>query len=137
VEQFGDDSRCGGFVLVLARVGRSSGAISDDVYMLTLNTASVMMALTPVLSGLVLVGCGRLGPRRDREAYEATNLPTSGLSDHVVIAGSWRVGRGIDDALSHLALPFVLIESADRRAQRHAPPADDLWRRQPVSESRK
>ena len=35
----------------------------------------------------------------------------------MVIAGSGRVGRSIADALSQLTLPFVLVESDDRRVQ--------------------
>lgn len=107
----------GEFAFVLARVGRSSGAIPDDVYTLTLNTAIVTMALTPVVSSLVPAVYGRFRSGRARETYEAINLPSAGLSDHVVIAGSGRVGRSIADALSGLALPCVLIESDDRRVQ--------------------
>jgi monovalent cation:H+ antiporter-2, CPA2 family len=107
----------GEFAFVLARVGLSSGAISNDVYSLALNTAIVTMSLTPALSALVPVLYNRLWPRRARETFEAINLPTSGLSGHVIVAGSGRVGRSIAEALSHLTLPFVLIESDDRRVQ--------------------
>jgi len=44
----------GEFAFVLARVGLSSGAIANDVYTLTLNTAIVTMMLTPAVSGLGL-----------------------------------------------------------------------------------
>ncbi len=107
----------GEFAFVLARVGLSSGAISNDVYALTLNAAIVTMALTPAMSGLVPGLYARYWPPRAREAYDATNLPSGGLSDHVVIAGSGRVGRSVADALSHLALPFALVEFDDRHAQ--------------------
>ena len=105
----------GEFAFVLARVGRSSGAISDDVYSLTLTTAIVTMALTPVVSSLVPATYQRYWPRRSRETHEAINMPPAGLADHVVIAGSGRVGRSVADALSSLALPFVLVETDDRR----------------------
>jgi len=107
----------GEFAFVLARVGLSSGAISNDVYTLTLNAAIVTMALTPAVSSLVPVVYRRFWPRRALEAHEAINLPSAGLSDHVVIAGSGRVGRSVADALSNLTLPFVLVESDDRRVQ--------------------
>ncbi|OFW04570.1 MAG: portal protein [Acidobacteria bacterium RIFCSPLOWO2_02_FULL_67_36] len=107
----------GEFAFVLARVGRTSGAISNDLYALTMNAAIITMALTPVVSGLVPAVHGRFWPRRVRETHEAANLPAAGLSDHVVIAGAGRVGRSVADALSRLALPFVLIESDDRRGQ--------------------
>jgi len=107
----------GEFAFVLARVGLSSGAISNDVYSLTLNTAIVTMALTPVVSSMVPVVYGRFWRRLPTEAPEVINLPSAQLSDHVVIAGSGRVGRSIADALSQLTLPFVLVESDDRRVQ--------------------
>jgi CPA2 family monovalent cation:H+ antiporter-2 len=107
----------GEFAFVLARVGRSSGAIPNDVYALALNTAIVTMVLTPVLSALVPSIYRRLGSRKAAEAHEAINFPSSGLRDHVIITGAGRVGRGIADALSQLSLPFVLIELDDRRIQ--------------------
>jgi CPA2 family monovalent cation:H+ antiporter-2 len=106
----------GEFAFVLARVGRSSGAIPEEIYTLTLNTAIVTMALTPIVSGLIPAIYARW-PGRLRDTHEAINLPPAGLSSHVVIAGSGRVGRSIADTLSTLALPFVLIESDDRRVR--------------------
>jgi CPA2 family monovalent cation:H+ antiporter-2 len=107
----------GEFAFVLARVGLSSGAISDHIYALTLNTAIVTMALTPVVSRLVPTIYGRFWPRRARETLELINLPPAGLSEHIVVAGSGRVGRSVVDALEHLKLPFVLVEFDDRRVQ--------------------
>lgn len=107
----------GEFAFVLARVGLSSGAISNDLYALTLNCAVVTMVLTPGLSALAPRLYGRFWPRRVRETHEAINLPAAGLSDHVVIAGFGRVGRTLAQALSRLNLPFVLIETDDRRVQ--------------------
>ena len=40
--------------------------------------------------------------RRVADTLEAINIPQSGLSDHVIIAGGGRVGRSIADALSHM-----------------------------------
>ncbi len=105
----------GEFAFVLARVGLSSGAISNDVYALTLNTAIVTMALTPVLSGLTPWIYARLWPRRQRETLETINLPDSRLTRHIVVAGAGRVGRSVATALAHFELPFVLIEVDDRR----------------------
>jgi CPA2 family monovalent cation:H+ antiporter-2 len=107
----------GEFAFVLARVGLSSGAIGNDVYALTLNAAIVTMVLTPAVSGLTSVVYERLWPRRPREAFEAINLPRSGLSNHVLVAGWGRVGRSVGDALSHLNLPYVLVEFDDRRVR--------------------
>jgi CPA2 family monovalent cation:H+ antiporter-2 len=107
----------GEFAFVLARVGLSSGAIGNDVYALTLNAAIVTMVLTPAVSGLTPVLYERLWPRRPREAFEEINLPRAGLSDHVLVAGWGRVGRSVGDALSHLNLPYVLVEFDDRRVR--------------------
>ncbi len=107
----------GEFAFVLARVGVSSGAISSDLYSLTLNTAIATMALTPIASGLVPFAYRRFWPKVPRETHEAINLPSEGMSDHVIIAGSGRVGRSIADALTQLSLPFVLVEFDDRRVQ--------------------
>jgi CPA2 family monovalent cation:H+ antiporter-2 len=107
----------GEFAFVLARVGRSTGAITSDLYALVLNTAVATMALTPVVSGLTPWLYARVWGQRTREAPEAINVPAAGLSDHVVVAGAGRVGRSIADALSSLSLPCVVIEYEDRRVQ--------------------
>jgi CPA2 family monovalent cation:H+ antiporter-2 len=107
----------GEFAFVLARVGQSSGAISNAIYALTLNAAIVTMALTPVMSGLVPMIYRRFWSSRDPETYEAANLPSGGLAAHVIVAGAGRVGRTIADALAHLKLPFVIVELDDRRVQ--------------------
>jgi CPA2 family monovalent cation:H+ antiporter-2 len=107
----------GEFAFVLVRVGLSNGAITEEVYSLTLNTAIVTMALTPVVSSAVPFLYSKFWPARDRETHEAANLPASGLNDHVVVTGAGRVGRSVVDALSHLGLPFVLIDSDDRRVE--------------------
>ena len=107
----------GEFAFVLARVGLSSGALSAEVYNLAMNAAIVTMVLTPVVSGLVPNLYDRLWPKKSREAFEATNIPDAGLRDQVVICGVGRVGRSIADALLPLKLPFVVVESDDRRVQ--------------------
>jgi monovalent cation:H+ antiporter-2, CPA2 family len=107
----------GEFAFVLARVGLASGAIGNDVYALTLNAAIVTMVLTPAVSGLTPVLYERLWSRRPREAFEEINLPRTGLSNHVLVAGWGRVGRSVGDALSHLDLPYVLVEFDDRRVR--------------------
>ena len=107
----------GEFAFVLARVGLSSGALATDVYTLAMNAAIVTMVLTPVASGAVPALYERLWPKRSREAFEAANLPEDGLGEPVVICGAGGVGRSIADALHPLGLPFVIVESDDRRVQ--------------------
>src|SRR6185436_10148781 len=66
------------FAFVLARVGRSSGAITDDLYALVLNTAVATMALTPVVSGLTPRLYKRFAARRVSETLETSNIPPTG-----------------------------------------------------------
>ena len=107
----------GEFALVLERVGRDAGAMSNQLYALTLNLAIVTMALTPAISALTPWLYTRFRRERAREPLQASNIPHAGLADHVVIAGSGRVGRSIVEALASLRLPFVLVELDDRRAR--------------------
>jgi CPA2 family monovalent cation:H+ antiporter-2 len=107
----------GEFAFVLARVGLSSGAMSNDVYTMSMNTAIITMVLTPVLSKSAPALYQRFWPQRPSDKHEAVNLPSSGLADHVVIAGGGRVGRAIGDALAGMSLPFVIVELDDRRVR--------------------
>ena len=111
----------GEFAFVLARVGLASGAITDDLYALVLNTAVATMALTPVVSSATPRIYRRVRGPQTREPLQAMNIPDAGLTDHVVIAGAGRVGRTIAEALSSQKLPSVLIELDDRRFQQARP----------------
>jgi CPA2 family monovalent cation:H+ antiporter-2 len=107
----------GEFAFVLARAGRSSGALGIDLYALVLNTAVATMALTPVISGTTPWLYERLRGRRPEEPLEALNIPETGLANHVIIAGAGRVGRTVADALTTFQLPSVLVEMDDRRVR--------------------
>ena len=128
----------GEFAFVLARVGLSSGAISNDVYTLTLNTAIVTMALTPVVSSLVPVVYQRFWPRHTRETHEAINLPSAGLSDHVVIAGSWprRPQHCRCAVTSGAAVCGDRVRRSAGAAGPHGGRSGDLWRRQSAGRAR-
>ncbi len=108
----------GEFAFVLARVGVAAGAITDDVYALTLNTAVATMALTPLASSATPWIYERIRKEEAQDRLEVINVPDAGLSDHVVIAGGGRVGRSIADALTTLNFPSVMIELDDRHVQR-------------------
>lgn len=49
------------------------------------------------------------------EALESSNLPDSGFTDHVVIAGGGRVGFQVAQVLKRLNMQFVIIEIDHRR----------------------
>ncbi len=100
----------GEFSFVLARVGLSTNSISPDLYALTLTTAIITMVLTPLLSGLTSPLYALSQRRLPREPLQTMNIPETGLRDHVVIAGSGRVGQYVAQVLQRLGQAFVLIE---------------------------
>ena len=108
----------GEFAFVLARVGLSSGAISSRRLHAGAEYRDRHDGADAGRVGLVPGACTRGSGRAVRgKPTKRSTCPPSGLSDHVIIAGAGRVGRSIADALSHLTLPFVLVESDDRRVQ--------------------
>ena len=107
----------GEFSFVLARVGVVTGSIGSDLYSLVLTTAILTMVLTPLISGQT----ANLYSLRKRwfrhEELESSNIPDTGLHNHVVIAGGGRVGFQIARALKRLNLQFVIIELDHRRVE--------------------
>jgi CPA2 family monovalent cation:H+ antiporter-2 len=105
----------GEFSFVLARVGLSTNSIGNDLYSLVLTTAILTMVLTPFISGQT----EKLYALKKRwfrhEALESSNMPDSGLVQHVVIAGGGRVGFQIAQILKRLNIQFVIIELDLRR----------------------
>lgn len=107
----------GEFSFVLARVGISTNSIDNELYSLVLTTAIITMVLTPLVSGLA----GRLYALQKRikpsDPLQSVNIPASGLSEHVVIAGGGQIGKYIALVLSQLHLDFVLIEIDHREVE--------------------
>jgi CPA2 family monovalent cation:H+ antiporter-2 len=105
----------GEFSFVLARVGISTDSIGNDIYSLVLTTAILTMVLTPLVSSQT----ARIYALKKRwfrhEALESSNLPESGFTKHVVIAGGGRVGFQIAQVLKRINLQFVIIELDHRR----------------------
>ena len=111
-------AQVGEFAFVLARTGMQTGAISTEVYSLTLTVTLATMVASPALS--------RLGPelyRRWRrfapqqEPLKTFNLPEDELSGHVVVAGYGRTGRTAVQVMRNIGLPFVIIELNNEKAQ--------------------
>ncbi len=107
----------GEFSFVLGRVGVATGSISSEVFSVALTAAVVTMVLTPFVSGQT----ARLYAVRQRwfrhEPLESSNLPDTGLRDHVVISGGGRVGFLVARTIQRLGLPFVVIELDSRRME--------------------
>ncbi|MFO7714036.1 cation:proton antiporter [Desulfosarcina sp.] len=105
----------GEFSFVLARVGMSTGSISNDLYALVLTAAILTMVLTPLVSGQTT----RLYAFKKRwfrhEVLESSNIPDEGYSGHVVIIGGGRVGFQIAQVFKRLNLRFVIVELDHRR----------------------
>lgn len=100
----------GEFSFVLARAGRSAGAVDDDLYSLVLTAAVVTMFLTPFATRLT-VPLYRLFRRSARaDPLQTVNLTQDDLSDHVIIAGGGRVGQNIARILKRLDIHYVLVE---------------------------
>jgi len=105
----------GEFSLVLARVGISTKSIESELYSLVLSTTIVTMVLTPIISGQTARIYALKKRFSHREVLESSNIPDSGLGNHVVIAGGGRVGFQIAQVLKRLSMPFVIIELNHRR----------------------
>lgn len=107
----------GEFAFVLAQVGVASGSIDNELYNLVLSCAVITMILTPLISGQT----SRLYALKKKwfrhEPLETVNIPKEGLRDHVVIAGSGRVGYRIAQVLKRLETPFVLVELDQQRVE--------------------
>ncbi len=101
----------GEFSFVIARQGVSADAISQATYSVVLTTAAVTMALTPFASRLTPALYDRWRERFPKENLETFNLPDTGLSGHVVIAGYGRVGSFVANLLSRFEQGFVVIDA--------------------------
>jgi CPA2 family monovalent cation:H+ antiporter-2 len=107
----------GEFSFVLAKVGAETSSISNELYSLILATAIVTMILTPSVSGLTAPLYALRKRWFKREPLQTINIPSSGLRDHVVIAGGGRVGQHVAQVLKRLGLAFVVIEADYRRVE--------------------
>jgi K+:H+ antiporter len=107
----------GEFAFVLARVGVSQQAISQDLYALVLSTAVITMILTPFATTAAQPIANLVSRLRGAPAMERSHLPEQELRDHIIIAGYGRVGRYTAEVLSRLNLPFVVAELDQRRIE--------------------
>ena len=100
----------GEFSFVLARVGLSTESISAELYSIVLTAAIVTMALTPLVSGQTARLYALRKRRYGHEPLDSINIPESGLSHHVVIAGGGRIGYHVAQVLQQLDKQFIIIE---------------------------
>jgi monovalent cation:H+ antiporter-2, CPA2 family len=107
----------GEFSFLLARVGLSSGSISNETFNLVLAVALVTMILTPFASHAVAPLYAWRKQWFSSEPFQTINLPQEKLHDHVVIAGVGRVGQYVANILKQLDVNFVAIELDQRRIE--------------------
>lgn len=107
----------GEFSFVLARIGLSTNSIDNGLYSLVLTATVATMLMTPFISGLSAPLYSLRKKWFKREPVSTINLPKTGLSGHVVIAGGGRVGQNIAKILQRKELSFVMIEQDFRRVE--------------------
>jgi len=107
----------GEFSFLLARVGISTGSISHDLYMLTLNTTIITMILTPFMARLTAPLYALRKRMFKHEPVQTINLPESGLNEHVIIAGGGNLGFFLARILRKLSMNFVVVEMDFRRVE--------------------
>ena len=100
----------GEFSFVLAGVGLATKSISKELYSLMLNTAIFTMLLTPSLSSLTAPVYSLKKKWFKHEPLQTINIPETGLSNHVVIAGAGRTGTYVAEVLHAKGIAFVVIE---------------------------
>ena len=109
-------SQIGEFSFVLAREGRGTGLLGEDLYQTFLAVAVLTMLLTPfllqggpeIVEGLErVIPLGRWLPGLRRQAIAAGEQP---LTDHVIIAGYGLNGRNLAAALRAIQAPYLIVE---------------------------
>ena len=100
----------GEFSLVVARLGLSEGSIGEDLYSMVLTVAIVTMVLTPLISGQTANIYKLLKKGSKKEKLESSNLDSTSLNKHIVIAGGGRIGRQIARILQRIEIECIVIE---------------------------
>jgi CPA2 family monovalent cation:H+ antiporter-2 len=106
----------GEFAFVLARVGLSRQAITEELYALVLSTALITMVLTPFATRAAQPLAAWYRRWSGAHSTPVSHLPEHELSDHIIIAGYGRVGRYTAEVLRNLKLPCVVLELDQRLA---------------------
>jgi CPA2 family monovalent cation:H+ antiporter-2 len=104
-------SQIGEFSFVLARIGVTSGRLSQDTYNLALTCTVLTMALSPVVAGLALPA-GRAWRRIRKPVVvpAVVNLPEEPISGHIVIGGYGRSGKAVVRVLREAGIPLLAAE---------------------------
>jgi CPA2 family monovalent cation:H+ antiporter-2 len=109
-------SQIGEFSFLLAQLGRSVGAVGEELYAVVVATTVVTMLLTPYLARLA-APMYRLHDRLRPSVAAPLPREIDTVARPVVIAGGGRVGRRLARILTGQQIPFVLIEFDQGRMQ--------------------
>ena len=110
----------GEFSFVLAGVGLVAGAISEDIYSLTVISAIITMLFTPFAISLASMGYYRLSQRGLLSRLAARRVDPDSiergmkLSNHVVICGHGRTGRYLGRILDARNFSYLVIDMDPR-----------------------
>ena len=116
-------SQIGEFSFIVGQAGLTLGVLDETQYSLILAGAIVSITLNPWMFRLIdpierlleaaAASLGAPEPSRARIAR-----PAETLTGHVVIVGCGRVGRHIAEALGHIGVPRLVVESDASRTRR-------------------
>jgi CPA2 family monovalent cation:H+ antiporter-2 len=95
---------------IVLQQGLDMGSIGHIPYSLALNVVILSMLLGPVMTGLTGPVYGFLKRFFKPDEIRTVNLPETGLSNHVIIAGGGAYGRCIAFALKSLGHTYIIIE---------------------------
>ena len=114
----------GEFAFVLARTGKSSGALDNDLYLLIVTIAAISMSLTPMLSSIVgpIYKAWRkfvpaTGTSDATSVASSAPTPIETTSDHFVVVGYGRIGHTIGSVLRARNSNVIIIEANSQRIQ--------------------
>ena len=107
----------GEFSFVLARTGLQAGALSDDVYTLTLTTTLATMIVSPLLARTAAPLFRVWRQLVPVEPAQLFNVPAQAAEGHIIVAGYGRTGRTAVQVMRNVNVAFVVIELDHRIAE--------------------
>ncbi|MEO1390442.1 MAG: cation:proton antiporter [Cyanobacteria bacterium J06634_6] len=119
-------NQIGEFSFVLALVGKESGLMSSEAYLLLLGATAITLMLTPFAFNLAPTIANRLADSKAFQALLARLFSRRGsavavsegeLSRHVVVAGYGRVGQVIVSLLRQKNYTVLVLENSEAAVQ--------------------
>ena len=111
-------AQIGEFSFILAGLGVSLGVLPESARSLILAGAIISILLNPLLIELLdrlpiwrVAPSGEFEQTPPPEARGREPIPTTRLTDHVVLVGHGRVGSVVSEALRESKLPYLVIEN--------------------------